>query len=102
MPMPTKSATTPAHCRRFRPHKERAILVDVIISFRDNFRFESELRLLASGNLWREAVIGGVIEKLPLDDRVELIVDSLFQRLERRQICAVCKRQPRQPQPQAR
>jgi hypothetical protein len=94
--MPTKSAIAPAHCKRFRLHKERALLVDVMIFFRDNLRFESKLRSFASGNLWREAVIGGVLDKLRLDDQVELTADSLIQRLERRQIRAVSKRQPRQ------
>jgi len=34
------------------------------------------LRSLASGNLWGEAVIGGFVDKLRLDNQVELTADS--------------------------
>jgi len=95
--MPTKSAIAPAYSNRLHPHKERAfLLIDVMISFRNNFRFESELRSLASGNLWGEAAIGGVIDTLRLDDQVGLTADSLIHGLERRQIRTVSERQPRQ------
>jgi hypothetical protein len=71
--MLTKNVIAPTYCKRFHSLKERTfLLIDVMISFRDNFRFESELRSLAPGSLWREAAIGGVIDELRLDDQAEL------------------------------